>query len=478
MTQASTMKARNPRTGQQDYEFEVADGAAVAAAASRLRAEQPQWEAAGLEARLTVMNRFGEAVVRHREELVDALVADTGRYRIATVEVNAIAGILARSSHDARRLLEGQSDWPTFFPGIVANAQWVPFQLVGVISPWNFPVILSMIDSLPALIAGAAVLLKPSEVTPRFVDPLRKVLREVPELGRVFDIVRGPGTTGATLVEHVDAVAFTGSVRTGRIVGEAAAKRFIPAYLELGGKDPAVVLPSAAVAETASVLLRASVAATGQACQSLERIYVHRSMHDALVRELASQARRVEFNYPDVRRGQIGPLIFEKQAATIQSHIDDAVAKGAKIEAGGKVIELGGGLYYPATVLSGVDHSMKVMTEETFGPVLPVMAYDTIDEAVRLANDSIYGLSASVFAADADEAEAVAKRLNGGAVSINDGSLTAMVHEVEHDAFCQSGLGRSRMGPSGVARYMRRKAILKNLGRAADLAAYSESAPG
>jgi aldehyde dehydrogenase (NAD+) len=385
--------------------------------------------------------------------------------------------MVERLSGDAERLFTAAGDAPTSFPGIVATPQYVAYPLVGVISPWNFPLILSMIDSIPALTAGCAVLLKPSEVTPRFVEPLLRAISDVPELKAVFGVARGPGSTGEAVIEHVDAIAFTGSVRTGRRVAEAAARRFIPAYLELGGKDPAIVLPSADVERTAATLLRASVAATGQACQSLERIYVHERIHAALLHSLTEGARRVEFNYPDIHRGHIGPLIFAQQATTIREHLADAVAKGAHLECGGEIIELGGGLYCQATVLSRVDHTMRVMTEETFGPVMPVMSFRDTDEAVRLANDSIYGLSASVFGANRAEAESVARRINAGAVAINDGSVTAMVHDVEHDAFAFSGLGRSRMGPAGIGRYVRRKGIYVNQGRALDLSAYGEGCP-
>jgi acyl-CoA reductase-like NAD-dependent aldehyde dehydrogenase len=331
-----------------------------------------------------------------------------------------------------------------------------------------------MIDCLPVLLAGGGVVLKPSEVTPRFVDPLLAAVAEVPEVASVFRVVRGPGQTGADLVDFVDAVAFTGSVRTGRIVGEHAAARFIPVFLELGGKDPALVMPSADVKHAAATLLRGSIAATGQACQSIERIYVHESVYDAFVASLVAQAKQVTFNFPDVMKGNIGPLIFDKQADVIRAHFEDAVGKGARIECGGHVVNLGGGLYCEATVLTACDHRMKVVMDETFGPVMPVMKFRTTEEAIGLANDSIYGLSASVFSSDRDEAEAIALRLNAGVVSINDASLSAAVHEVENEPFNCSGMGRSRMGPSGVGRYLRKKAILRNTYPAMDLSAYSE----
>jgi acyl-CoA reductase-like NAD-dependent aldehyde dehydrogenase len=190
---------------------------------------------------------------------------------------------------------------------------------------------------------------------------------------------------------------------------------------------------------------------------------------DSLVR----QASAVRINHPDIRHGHIGPLIFERQASVIQTHLDDAVARGAEIRCGGELIRHGG-IWCPPTVLTGVDHRMKVMTEETFGPVLPVMVYDEVEAAIRLANDTEYGLSGAVFAGNVDEGVAVARHIDGGAISVNDASLTAMVHEVEHDSFRRSGMGRSRMGASGVARYFRRKALLINRGYAAGIDDYAE----
>ena len=359
----------------------------------------------------------------------------------------------------ARELVKNEAARNSSIPTIMARTQLVPFPLVGIISPWNFPFLLGMIDSIPALIAGSAILYKPSEITPRHADPVRECFNQVPELADVVDYAMGAGATGQAVIDNVDAVCFTGSVRTGRLVAERAASNFIPAFLEMGGKDPAIVLESADLERTATVLLRGSVAATGQACQSVERIYVARPLHDALVARLAELAANVTLNTEAPDKGHIGPLIFEKQLATIQSHIDDAVEKGATLHCGGRPIE-DGGTWYPATVLSGVNHSMRVMTDETFGPVLPVMAFDTVDEAVALANDSRYGLSASVFAGTEEEGLQVARRMHGGVISVNEASLSGSVHEFEQDPFNYSGLGRSRMGPAGVERFYRHKLIL------------------
>ncbi len=277
------------------------------------------------------------------------------------------------------------------------------------------------------------------------------------------------------MIDHVDAIAFTGSVATGRLVAEGCARNFIPCFLELGGKDPAIVLPSAEHEKAARIVLRASVQATGQSCQSLERVYVHEDRHDAFVDVLVAMAEKVELNHPDIHRGQIGPLIFSKQAEIIAAHIDDAVQKGAQIRCGGSVEHHGGGTWIRPTVLTGVDHSMQVMTEESFGPVIPVMRYATVDEAIRLANDTKYGLSASVIGPDVEEAVAIGRRVNGGAISINDGALTTEVHDAAHDSFLLSGMGAARMGESGLMRFMRKKAFLIRHAEALGISSLEES---
>ena len=384
--------------------------------------------------------------------------------------------MLSRWASTGPELLErhGQYGFQTAHPTITTDLRLVPYPLVGVISPWNFPLILALIDAIPALMAGCAVLIKPSEVTPRFIRPLMAAVDEIAELHDVLQVVEGDGATGAALVPLVDYVAFTGSVPTGRKVGEAAARAFIPASLELGGKDPMIVLASADPAKAAATALRASVVNTGQACQSIERIYVAREIAEPFLAELAEQASAVQLNFPDIEQGDIGPFIFARQADIAQAHIDDALAKGARLLAGGKVETLGGGKYLRPTVLVDVTPDMAVMAEESFGPILPVTVFDTVEEAVALANDSVFGLSGAVMAGTLEEAESVGTRLQVGGVSLNDGSLTAIVWETEKSSFGLSGMGPSRMGDSGFLRFFRRQAIIRQNGTPLPLAAYGE----
>ncbi len=470
------MKIRNPRSGEQDYAIAPLDAGAIGALAASLRERQRAWAARSAGARGEVLRAFSAAIAQHRAAIAAALTIDTGRRAISAIEVDGTVRMIDRWAGLAPELIARAQGSPraSATPGITVSTRLVPYPLVGVISPWNFPLTLALIDAIPALAAGCAVIVKPSEVTPRFIRPLQAALAAAPDLP--LALIEGDGASGAALVEAVDYVAFTGSVATGRKVAAAAAAAFIPASLELGGKDPMIVTASADPVRAAGVALRASIVNSGQACQSIERVYVAREIAAPFLAALVEQARAVRLNADDIGVGEIGPFIFDKQAAIVQTQIDEAVAWGATLLAGGRVERLGGGLYLRPTVLTGVTPEMAVMREETFGPVIPVTVFDTIDEAVALANGSAFGLSAAVLAGTAEEAEALAVRIDAGAVSINDGSLTAMVWDVEKSSFGASGLGASRMGDSGLLRFFRRQALLRQTGVALPMSAYAEDA--
>lgn len=474
-----TIQVRNPRNGQFDYEFVPPEPDALQRRARELRKAQTDWAARPVESRVAVLQLWKDQLLAHRGTIVEALVTDTGRHLLAQAEFGGTVAAIDRWCALAPQLVREEEGRSQAQPSITFRSQLVPYALVGVISPWNFPLTLSLIDAIPALLAGCAVLVKPSEVTPRFVAPLRVSMAAVPELAAVCDMVVGDGRTGSALVGLVDVVCFTGSVKTGRAVGRSAAEHFIPAFLELGGKDPVIVTETADLELATDVVLRASVLATGQACQSLERVYVQDSLYDRFVARLVEKASAVPINYPDIRAGVVGPLIFDRQADIIAGQIDDALRHGAKVLCGGRVeIHGGGGRWIRPTVVVDVNHSMQLMTEETFGPVMPVMRFHTIDEAVELANFGVYGLSAAVLAGTLEEAEAIGRRIDAGAVSLNDGSLTGVMHEAEKNSFKCSGLGGSRMGAAGLTRFFRRKALIRQTGRPATIGMFDESNAG
>ena len=458
---STELALRDPRTGQPDGTVATTSTEELRTMAARLREAQPAWDALGVDGRAAVLRRWKDACAARREEILTALAGDTGRWRESVQEFDAFLGTIERWATLAPTLLNEPRRFTSTLGFIDIDKNLRPFPLAGIISPWNFPLVLSTIDMLPAVMAGTAVLLKPSEVTPRFALALRKSLEPVPELESVFAIAIGDGEVGAQVVELVDLVCFTGSVPTGRRVGAMAAAQFIPAFLELGGKDPAIVLAGADLDDATTALLWGATSNAGQACQSIERIYVEASVHDAFVDLLARKAARIGLCFPTYDTPGLGPIIAHRQVPIIEAHLADALAKGAVVRAGSSSVEEhGGGSWVRVTVLSNVDHSMAIMREETFGPFLPVMAVANADEAVQLANDSPFGLSAAVFAATTEAAEAIARRLDVGAVSVNDSTLTALVWEGEKHSFKSSGLGGSRMGAASLFRFLRSQAIL------------------
>ncbi|MBM3525512.1 MAG: aldehyde dehydrogenase family protein, partial [Alphaproteobacteria bacterium] len=446
--------------------------AELAAKARAMRAAQLEWAAAPIEHRCAVMRTWADEIAKNKKAIVAAESKDTGRYRISSETPDAviwgIRGWAERAPDIVKRaLLEGQS---SIMPHVRYRTQLKPYSLLGVISPWNFPMMLSLIDATPALIAGSGALIKPSEVTPRFVEPLMETIQRLPELAKVLTYVVGDGETGQNMIENVDIVCFTGSVPTGRKVAEACARRFIPVFLELGGKDPVIVTENADIERATDAVLRGSVYATGQICYSIERVYVQEKVHDAFVDTLVKKAEQVELNYPDIHKGHIGPFIFAKQAAIVDGQLDDAVQHGASIKTGGKSENHGGGLYMRPTVLTGVTHDMKIMQDETFGPVIPVVKYKTKDEAVQLANDTVFGLSGAVIAGSEEEALDLGQQIDAGGISLQDTTLTgAILRDAEKTSFNLSGMGGSRMGPASILRFYRKKALMTNTLAATDM---------
>jgi len=476
MSAPDTFAVTNPRTGEADTRIVATDRDAMGAMAERARAAQTEWQARGMAERGEALMRLSNALEAHQATIAAALEHDTGRRRIAQQEVMGVVGAMRGWAQLAPTLLL-ESSWVQgrAKPNFKHRIDHVPYALVGVISPWNFPMTLSFIDTIPALMAGACVIVKPSEITPRFADVLKSVIKDV-GLEDVLQFAQGSGITGAALVGVVDCICFTGSVETGRKVALGCAERLIPANLELGGKDPLIIAPGADLEAASSLALRSSVLATGQACQSIERVYVPAADHDDFLDRLIAKAKEVVPNMEAVDRGQIGPFIDPRQSAIVADQIADAIAKGAILHCGGDVMSSSGGHWMVPAVLSGVTHDMAIMIDETFGPVIPVMAYDTIEEAIALANDTAFGLSAGVFAKDLDSAAAIGSKLHAGAISLQDAALTGQYFEAEKQSFGQSGIGGSRMGAAGFSRFFRKRALIANTVAPLELSDFAEEA--
>jgi succinate-semialdehyde dehydrogenase/glutarate-semialdehyde dehydrogenase len=467
-----SIPVRNPRTGTTDFSFAAATAAEVAQKTARLRRNQQAWAARSIGERISIMRRWVAELLTHAKAIGAADGADTGGCHTSQFTAFIAVANINGWCEDAEAVLaRAHISGPSLSrPTVHIRSQLVPYCLVGVISPWNAPMMLSLLDAVPALFAGSAVLLKPSEVTPRFVEPLMHTVSRVPELAEVFDVVLGDGRTGQDLVANVDLVCFTGSVPNGRKVALACAERLIPCFLELGGKDPAIVTADADIDRATTAVLRGGVYATGQVCYSVERVYVHRSIHDRFVEQLVAKAKLVRLNDQNPLDGHIGPFIFVRQPQIVEAHLADAVAKGAKILTGGVTESLGGGLYMRPTVVTEVNHTMRLMREETFGPILPVMRFDTVEEAIALANDTEFGLTASVITGTEAEGQRIAEQVNAGSVFVQDTFLTfAKLRKIGTHSFGVSGLGGSRTGPDSIMRFLRRKAILSNQGAPASI---------
>jgi succinate-semialdehyde dehydrogenase / glutarate-semialdehyde dehydrogenase len=455
------LSIRNPRTGQYDYTITPPSSAQLQKKTQAMRQAQMAWANADIQLRINALQAWKVAVEKHKTELVEALVADTGRHWETVLEADLVASSVDRWCKIALDFFQTPERKRSSIPFLDIEQGVVPFSLVGVISPWNFPLLLSLIDTIPALLAGCAVIVKPSEVTPRFIKVMEKTIAEVEILRGVFSYVEGAGKTGSDLIDWADLICFTGSTATGRKVYQRAAKRMMPVFLELGGKDAALVFESADLDLATSAVLWGSTANAGQSCLSVERVYVQATIFDEFVGKLTEKAAKIGLAYPSVHDGKIGPIISDKQVAIINAHLEDAVLRGAKIETGSRQCErLGGGFYCRPTVLTNVDDSMKVMTEETFGPIMPVVPFQDAEHALELADSTIYGLSGAVFSQNPEDALAIGKRMTAGAISINDAALTAVMHEGEKNSFKLSGIGGTRMGASAIKRFMRQKAYL------------------
>ena len=464
MENLQKFSVRNPRTGIVDYHFSTPSPNELALKIRSLRQHQVDWQEFKLRQRIDVLRKWRKALEKQRSNIVQALTLDTGRHSLSLVEFNALADSISKWCDIAPELLEPKSQKSMSMPEVEMLCDYKPYPLLGAISPWNFPLLLSFIDVIPALLAGSVAFIKPSEITPRFAEPIAESIANLSDLSRVVAIKPGGRELGEQLVRQVDIIAFTGSVPTGKKVAQTAAKEFIPAFLELGGKDPAIVLHGSDLDRATTAILRASIAATGQACQSIERIYVNEVDYEVFLKILKQKAESAAATLGDPSRDIIGPLIFREQAKIIADHIADAVSNGANVECGGIIENRKGGLWIAPTVLSKVNHRMKVMTEETFGPLMPVMSFKTEQEAIARANDTTYGLSAAVFGPSEESALLVARRINAGGISVNDAGLTAFLSETEKMGFGFSGMGPSRVGRSGMTRFLKTRSTFINRG--------------
>jgi acyl-CoA reductase-like NAD-dependent aldehyde dehydrogenase len=454
----------NPATGQTAGTVPDLGAAAVSEMARRARIAQPAWEAYGFEGRGRILSRAQKWLMDNSAQVIDTIVSETGKtFEDASLAEISYAGnafgFWAKNAPEYladERVKSGQ----ILVKGKKLILRYRPLGLIGVIGPWNYPLTNSFGDCIPALAAGNSVILKPSEVTPLTSLLMAEGLRECGLPDDVLQIATGRGETGAALVEEVDMIMFTGSTRTGRKVAEAAARRLIPASLELGGKDPMIVLSDADLERAANFATYYGMQNAGQTCISIERVYVEAPAYEEFVAKVSDKVRALRVGAPAGPGSvEVGAITFPPQLETIEAHVADAIDKGARVLTGGHAVTGGAGRFYEPTVLVDVDHTMKCMTEETFGPTLPIMKVSDAEEAVRLANDSPYGLGASVFSRDVARGEQIARRLEAGAANVNDAMINYTVLELPMGGAKASGLG-SRHGAGGIRKYCSQQAIV------------------
>ncbi|MET9397117.1 aldehyde dehydrogenase family protein [Kitasatospora sp. NPDC002965] len=436
----------------------------VVQAVQRARRAQKGWAELDTRARSEFFKRGRRWLLTHRQEIADLIVEENGKTEEdAIVEIVYCASAFAYWAKRARSLLATTRirSLSPFLLGRDMYTRRAPRGVVGVIGPWNNPLLNSFGDAIPALAAGNAVVLKPSEQTPLTALLMERMTRECGWPEDVFQVVTGAGATGSAVVDSVDFVMFTGSTRTGRLVAARAGERLIPCSLELGGKDALVVLADASLERAVNVTIQGALSNGGQMCTSVERVYVEEPVYDAYITLLHERFQQVTSGRPaGLGSVDVGAVTFPPQLAVMADHVRDAVHKGARVLVGGKAVE-GPGRFFPPTLLVNVDHGMTCMREETFGPTLPVMKVADAEEALRLVNDSTYGLQASIIGSDVKRARRLAERFEVGCVTINDAQTNHMALGLPMGGWKESGLG-VRHGAEGFHTYTRLQAITTN----------------
>jgi acyl-CoA reductase-like NAD-dependent aldehyde dehydrogenase len=457
----------NPATGEVLRELECASEKEVLAVVARARAAQVEWAALGVRKRIEVLREFQRRLHGKKSEIAEAITREAGKpvAEALTTEVLVALDVARFLVENAYRLLR---DEPLPHGNLATKLKrgWLvrePYGVVGIISPWNYPFSIPATEALAALVAGNTVVLKPSEFTSLVALELESLLRAAGVSKAVFQVVVGDGATGAALLHsRIDKLIFTGSVATGKGIAVAAAERLLPVVLELGGKDPMLVLDDADVDVASSAAVWGAFVNAGQTCLSVERCYVHRSLYESFLKACVEKTKKLRVGNGRDRETDVGPMIHERQLRIVQSHVDDAVARGARVLAGGsRFPELGQNFYKP-TVLADVTHEMRIMREETFGPVLPVAAFENDEEAVQLANDSEFGLAASVWTRDAARGERLARSIQAGTVMVNDVVSCFGISEAPHGGVKSSGVGRAH-GRSGLEEMVRLKYLDSDL---------------
>jgi acyl-CoA reductase-like NAD-dependent aldehyde dehydrogenase len=459
---AATIDVEDPARGKTIASIPILGAKDVQRLADTARTAQPGWAAMGFAGRARVFDNARRWIMKNGDRVISTICSETGKtYEDAQLELSVAAESFAFWAKNSEGYLADETvpHRSMFLVGKKVVVRYEAVGLVGVIGPWNYPLVNAFCDCVPALMAGNAVILKPSEVTPLTALLVQEMLEECDMPRDVFCVATGDGKTGGAVVDVSDYVMFTGSTKTGRMVMERAAKTLTQVSLELGGKDPMIVCADADVERAANAAAYYGLINSGQVCISVERVYVEAPIHDEFVAKLTEKVRVLRQGVSDGPGTQeVGALTFPPQLDIVESHVKDAVDKGATVTVGGNRGP-GPGRFFEPTVLTGVTHDMSCMQVETFGPTIPVMKVADVDEAVRMANDSEYGLQASVWTKDVAKGEAIARRVEAGAVCVNDALLNYVAFGAPMGGWKTSGVG-SRHGANGIRKYCKTQTIM------------------
>ena len=448
-TATAELESFNPATGERLGAVALTPPDQVASVVDSVLKVQPFWAQLTLQDRARYLERAAQVVLDEGDEIRDLIVREQGKPRNEAFTMEVLPTIdaltwIARAGTEI--LADEQIPMPQVFLKTKSSAfSYEPLGVIGVISPWNYPWSIPFGEVALALMAGNGVVLKPASLTPLIGDRIVRVFERAGVPEGLVRVVHGPGTGSALVRSGVAKVFFTGSVETGRGVGEECSRQLKGSVLELGGKDAMLVLADANLDHAVAGAMWGGFANAGQTCSGIERVYVLRAVADRFITGVVEGARRLRVGDPLSWETEIGPMVSAEQFEIVRELVEDAVESGASLHCGGPVPAPAGlsGAFYGPTVLTGVTHQMRIMREEIFGPVLPIMVVDSEDEAVALANDSQFGLGASVWTSDRSKGERISRELEAGMVWINDHMFSHGACQCAWGGVKDSGLGRT-----------------------------------